>query len=337
MHQEFILQVSSTLDFLYEVSPEKSESFRDDIVKSPMKRTVLSVNLFIVVLVCSCTQEKFYVVGRMHVYAIQKHNDSLYFSTSDSGIYRFSPDNPGVLTHVAGSGNLPIRSIVFSKEGKCYAGSYSSGVRYLSKDTLLPLAQYPWPSWSIKLDTEDKLWLAGLYGIYKPHSDSVVLFNRKEEAHDIALYNNYVAVANRNGIFVFNRDDGALIRKFCQGIVCWTIMRHDSLFIGGGLNVCVIINQDRCSTITFGPKGNVVWSTLMDNAGVLYLATQNGLYRAGRGDQSARCVGFKGTCLKSLAFDNKGRIWVGRFSTKPRKPFLGIHYWLPFGNKKGAY
>jgi len=273
-----------------------------------------------------CSQEKFNTVNRMHVYSIQCHNDSLYFSTSDSGIFRFSPDNPGVITHVARSGNLPIRSIVFSKEGRCYAGSYYSGVHYLSKDTLLPLEHFPWPAWSITLDPHDKLWLAGLYGIYRPQADSLVLFNNKKEAHDIAFCKNEMAVADRDGISVFNGETGALLRQFCKGVNCWTVTRSDSLFIGGGRNVCAIINKDRCFAVTFGPKGNITWSTIMDGTGALYLATQNGLYRAAPGSRTARCVGFKGTCIKSVAFDNKGRLWVGRFSINRKKPFLGIRW-----------
>ena len=291
-----------------------------------MKPLLFFVALLPIIFTLFCSQEKFNTVNRMHVYSIQPHNDSLYFSTSDSGIFRFSSDNPTSITPVARSGNLPIRSIVFSKEGTCLAGSYYSGVQYLSKDTLLPLVHFPWRSWSIKFDPTGNLWLAGLYGIFRQQSDSLVLFNHKQEAHDIAFYNNEVAVANRDGIFIFNRESGALLREFCKGVNCWTVMQYDSLFICGGLNVCVIINKDRCSTITFGPKGNMVWSTIKDSTGALYLATQNGLYRAEAGSLRARCVGFKGICIKSLAFDNKGKLWVGRFSKKQKKPFLGIRW-----------
>lgn len=275
------------------------------------------LSLFLWVLTIFCNKEKFNAVGRSHVYCIQKHNDSLYFSTSDSGIFRFSPQNPNAIAHVARAGNLPIRSMVFAKEG-LYAASYYAGVHYLSKDSLLPLIHFPWPAWSIKLGPDGNLWLAGLHGIFRQQSDSLVLFNRRGEVHDLAFYGNELAVAQRNGIFIFNRETGELKREFLKDAVCWTITTYDSLFIGGGLNVCGIINKDVCATISFGPKGNMVWSTALDKNGALYLGTQKGLYRAERGIATARCVGFKNICIKSLAFDDNGRLWVGRFAANLR-------------------
>jgi hypothetical protein len=266
----------------------------------------------------SCTQEKFNVVEKMHVYTIQKHNDSLYFSTLDSGIFSFSPDNPGRLTRVAKRGALPLRSIAFSSKGICYAATYQSGVHRVSGDTLAPLAKFYWPAWSIKIDQQDNIWLAGIHGIFRQQSDSLVFFNKRGEVHDIAFYHNELAVAHKNGITIFNKETGALLREFCKGVLCWTMTNYDSLFVGGGLNTCVVINKDRCTTITFGPKGNIVWSTAMDDSGSIYLATQKGLYRARRGGAIAHCVGFKGICIKSLAFDNKGRLWVGRFAANIR-------------------
>ena len=288
-----------------------------------MKRLIGLAALFLSGMLVFCSRDDFYAIGRMHVYNIQHHNDSLFFSTSDSGIFRFSPDAPGKIFRVARSGALPIRSIVFSREGKLYAASYNSGVHYVSGDTLLPVAGFPQQAWSIKCGPDGELWLAGLHGIFRQQSNGMVMFNRMGEVHDIAFRGKELAVAHRNGISIFNRPTGALMREFCKGIVCWTMTLHGSLLIGGGLNECVIIDKDSCATVRFGPKGNIVWSTALDNAGTLYLGTQKGLYRSDRGTGTAHCVGYKGICIKSLLVGNKGRLWVGRFAGPQKMSFFG--------------
>jgi hypothetical protein len=268
--------------------------------------------LMIILLPCSCSRENYHVINKMQIYSIQRYKDSVYFSTADSGIFRFSPSNPDSIHRVGKKYRHPLRSIAFSKNGVCYASSYVSDIH--TRDSLLPCILFPQPAWSVKIDADDNPWLAGFRGIYRRQGDSLIFFNRMSDAHDIAFYGNEVAVAHKNGISIFNRQTGSLVREFCKGIICWTIARFDSLLIGGGLNICVAIDNDRCKTITFGPERNMLWSVALAPNGTIYLATQKGLYRAGKDAATASLAGFKGICIKSLLLDEKGGLWIGRFS-----------------------
>jgi hypothetical protein len=249
----------------------------------------------------------------MLVYNITQHNDSIYFSTADSGIFGFSADAPGATKRVAASGHLPIRSIAFGNDRRLYASSYYSGVQYACNDTLLPLSWARQPSWSMKFDPDGALWLAGIHGIYRQLHDSLILFSAISGTHDIAFCGGQVAVAHMNGISVFDMHTGAVVREFCKGVICWTIARYDTFFVGGGLNLCVIINKENCTRISLGPRNNMLWSTALGPNGTLYLGTQEGLFKAEAGDTSARCIGLKGVCIKSLLIDHKGRLWAGRY------------------------
>ena len=269
-------------------------------------------SIIITVLISSCSHEQYSVIDMMHIYNIQQHNDSIYFSTVDSGIFRFSPEKPDTFHRVGKKYRHPVRSIAFSKNGPCYASSYFSDL--YSRDSLLPFVLFPQPAWSIKIDDSGKPWLAGLYGIYRSQADSLVLFNRLTGVHDIAFRNKELAVAHKDGISIFDRETGALVKEFCKGVICWTINQFDSLLIGGGRNICVIIDKDQCKSITFGPSRNMLWAVALASDGTLYLATQKGLYRALKNEKKARCIGFKGICVKSLLIDNHGRLWIGRFT-----------------------
>jgi hypothetical protein len=278
----------------------------------------LSIVFFWVMLVSSsCSKENFRVINKMHVYNIQTCNDSIFFSTVDSGIFRFSPDHPDVIHRVGGAYRHPIRSIAFSSSGARYAASYNAAIS--SRESLLPFILVLQPAWSIKFDGTDTLWVAGTRGIFKLRHDSLIVFNKMGEVHDIAFVGKEMAVAHKNGISIFQKETGALLREFCKGIIFWTIARCDSLLIGGGQNMCAIINKDQCKTVTLGLEKNMVWSAVIDSSGALFLATQQGLYRVLKGDDKAQFVGFKKTCIKSLLIDNKGRLWVGRFSREKRR------------------
>ena len=265
----------------------------------------------------SCSPENCHAINRMYVYNIQQHNDSIYFSTLDSGIFRFSPACPDSIFRVGGRYTHPVRSIAFLKNGVCYASSYNPTIH--ARDSLLPFILLQQPAWSIKIDADNTLWLAGIRGIFRQKNHGLISFNRMGEAHDIAIVGKEIAIAHRNGISIFNKESGELIKEFCKGVVCWTITQFDSLFIGGGLNVCVIIDKDNCKTITFGPERNMLWAVAFNSAGTLYLATQRGLFRAKKGVRTAHCIGFKGICIKSLLIDNRGSLWVGRFSKDKRR------------------
>ena len=263
----------------------------------------------------SCSHEPFYPVPGSFIYSIKQHNDSIYFSTLGNGIFRFSPDHPEAVKRVAGKRTLPIRSIAFAKNGTLYAASYQDAVHYGAGDTLLPLFHAWQRAWSIKIDDADGvLWLAGQLGIFKKPRDSLVKFGSLGGVHDIAFFGSEVAVAHARGISLFDKNSGMLTKEFCQGVNCWSITRYDSLLVGGGANLCAIIDRDKCRTITLGSAGNYLWASARDTAGTFYLATQKGLYRIKPGGTKAECAGFRGECIKSLLFDAKGRLWVGKFT-----------------------
>ena len=110
-----------------------------------MKLLILLESLLLMVF--SCSREQYHQVPRMLVYNIAQHNDSIYFSTSDNGIFSFPATAPGAMKRLATAGHLPIRSIAFASNGTLYAGSYYSGVHYFKNDTLLPLSWARQLSW----------------------------------------------------------------------------------------------------------------------------------------------------------------------------------------------
>jgi ligand-binding sensor domain-containing protein len=55
------------------------------------------------------------------------------------------------------------------------------------------------------------------------------------------------------------------------------------------------------------------WSVVKDSLGTLFLGTQKGLFRAGPHDSVAGCIGLAEKCVKSVLFDDQGRLWVGTF------------------------
>ena len=128
-------------------------------------------------LAISCSRQPDRCIPRMHVYSIACHDGSIFFSTADSGIFRFPADTASAVRRIASAGHLPIRSIAFGRDGRLYASSYYSGVYYVRDDSLLPLAWAQQPSWSMKFDDDGSLWLAGLHGIYRQQRDSLVKFS----------------------------------------------------------------------------------------------------------------------------------------------------------------
>jgi hypothetical protein len=271
----------------------------------------------------SCTAD---APGRIHavrgawVYNIKQHNDSIYFSTSEQGIFSFHPDRPGAVRRVAGCRRLPFRIIWFTKENTLLASSYYAGVFRAGKDTLLPVAWAQYPAWAMKLDEKENIWLACPSGILRQKGDSLARFCGVRDAHDVAFFNNQVAVAHMKGISLYNRENGALVREYARGLVCWSVTSYDSLLIGGGIERCLVISRDgdSCREIRFGPPRNILWATALDSSGVLYCATQKGLYRAHLSDSVAVCAGFENVCVKSLFIDSKGRIWAARFTKAAR-------------------
>ena len=255
----------------------------------------------------------YHLVNHSWVYCIKQHNDSLYFSTSEEGIFRFHPDNPNAITRVGRCRTLPFRSIVFPPDGRLLASSYYSGVFAAGRDTLFPVKNASYPAWSMKLDKRGAFWLAGTRGVMRQAGDTVVMFKDVTDAHDVALFGNAVAVAHRRGITLYDRESGALSAEYCKGTICWTLAVFDSVLVAGGSNVCAVIGAGKCRLIRVPPQGNMPWSIEKDSLGAIFMGTQKGLFRAGPNDSVARCVGLEGRCVKSVLFDRAGRLWVGTF------------------------
>lgn len=264
---------------------------------------------------CSVKQPSYpyHLVPRSWVYSIKQHNDSIYFSTSEDGLFRFHPDHPETIIRVGRCRTLPFRSMVFRRDGSLLTSSYYAGVYHAVKDTLLPLRYAPYPAWSMKLDENGAFWLAAARGVLREHGDTVVRFKDVRDAHDVAFWGDTVAVAHMKGISLYDRETGRPVGDYCTGIVCWTLARFDSVLVAGGSNVCAIISARGCRLICVPPPGNMVWAIEKDSSGALILGTQKGLFRAGPRADTAECIGCAGQCVKSLLIDKKGRLWVGTF------------------------
>jgi hypothetical protein len=276
---------------------------------------ICSTFLFLVETTCSPRLQPYpyRVVPHSWVYCIKQHNDSLYFSTSEEGIFRFHPDHPKAIARVGRFRSFPFRSLAFPPDGRLLAASYYSGVFCAGRDTMLSVKAASIPAWSMKLDEGGTFWLAGSRGVFKQSGDTVVLFKEVREAHDIAFFGSAVAVAHMRGISLFNRETGSLEADYCRGIICWTLARFDSVLVGGGSGVCAVIGAHGCRLIRVPPQGNMPWSVVKDSLGTLYLGTQKGLFRAGPHDSVAGCIGLAEKCVKSVLFDDRGRLWVGAF------------------------
>jgi ligand-binding sensor domain-containing protein len=274
-----------------------------------------------VVLLGTCTGEKsngYNPVRGAWVYDIKQHNDSIYFSTSESGIFSFHPDHPESVRRVGGCRRQPFRTFCFAKDNTLLASSYYAGVFYSAADTMLLLAWARYPAWAMKLDNEGKLWLACAQGILRQRGDSLVRFCGVRDAHDVAFFKDQVAVAHMKGISLYNRENGALVREYAKGLTCWSVTAYDTLLIGGGIERCLIISKAACREIRFGPPRNILWATALDGSGMLHCATQQGLFCARLSDTVAVCSGYKNICCKSVFIDNKGRIWAGLFKKSAR-------------------
>jgi|WetSurMetagenome_2_1015567.scaffolds.fasta_scaffold01680_1 hypothetical protein len=265
--------------------------------------------------VCSVSPPSYpvHIVGRPWVYSIKPHGDSLYFSTLQDGVFRFHPDSPDTIASVGRYRLLPFRSIAFPPDGRLLASSYYAGVFYAEWDSLFPVKYAPYDAWSMKLDERGDFWLAGTRGVMRQRGDSVAVFNRAPDAHDVAFFGRNVAVAHMRGISLYDRESGARAAEYCKGVVCWTLATFDSVLVGGGSGVCAVIGAHGCRLIRVPPKGNMPWSVAKDSLGAIFMATQQGLFCAGPQDSVARCVALPGRCVKSVVFDKAGRLWAGTF------------------------
>jgi ligand-binding sensor domain-containing protein len=276
-----------------------------------------------IVLFGSCTDNTTGIYHAVHgewVYTIAQHADSIYFSTLESGVFRFHPDHPEAVQRVGGFRRTPFRRLCFSKENRLFASSYYAGVFTAAADTMVPLSWAQYPAWAMKLDEQGSIWLACAQGVLRQSGDSMVRFCSVREAHDVAFFNGRVAVAHMRGISLYNRETGSLVREYAPGLVCWSVTAYDSLLVGGGVERCLIISRDTnaCHEIRFGPAGNILWGTALDS-GTVHLATQRGVFKARLSDTVACIAAYKNMCVKSVFIDDKKRIWVGCFTKQARR------------------
>ncbi|MBN1575165.1 MAG: hypothetical protein JW913_01335 [Chitinispirillaceae bacterium] len=247
------------------------------------------------------------------IYTIIGHNDSLFFSTPSGEIFSISPENPDVITRFGMNRFHPIRGLAFKKNGDLFAASYQTGVHRVLADTLIALPRMWRMAWSMKLDGYDNIWLAGRQGVFRQRGDTLIKFTGLHEAYDVDFHLGKCAVAHRDGITIYDTADGTAITTFCKNTVCWSIDIDGSLLIGTGSEVCVLVSPGDTTIIPIGPEKNIPWTAARDRNGTIYLGTQKGLFRIKPGARKAKCIGFKGKCIKSLFIDRKGRLWVGKY------------------------
>jgi len=251
------------------------------------------------------------------VYSIAQHADSLYFSTLESGIFRFHPDRPGAVQRVAGYRRMPFRTLCFDEKSRLLASSYYAGVFAAAADTMVPVRWAQRPAWAMRLDEQNRMWLACDQGVFRQRGDSLVRFCSVWDAHDVAFFHGRVAVASMRGISLYESETGSLVKQYAPGLVCWSVTSYDSLLIGGGVERCLVISRKGCREIRFGPHGNILWGTALRND-TLHLATQRGVYQAGLSDTIANLAGFNNICVKSVFVDAKGRLWAACFAKPAR-------------------
>jgi ligand-binding sensor domain-containing protein len=249
------------------------------------------------------------------VYSIKQHNDSIYFSTSEKGIYRFKTDQPNKIDLVAASGKIPFRSLVFKDNGTLFASSYYTGVYILKSEKLIPLLWAQYPCWSMKKDENNSLWIAGTKGIFFEKDSNMILFKEMYDAHDIAICKDKIFIAHMKGITVYDRQNSnRIIKNICKDTVFWAIKNYnDSLIIAGGLGVCLIIKKEQIIKIPVQPKNNMIWAIDKNNNNFIFLGTQKGLFRIAPNQTKAEIVAYKNKCIKSIFIDSNGILWVGTF------------------------
>jgi ligand-binding sensor domain-containing protein len=268
---------------------------------------------FLLLLAFSCSREQYSLVSGNYVYHICRHRDSIYFSTLANGIFCFHPDHPESVRRISGRGITPFRSFIFLHD-TIVASSYQDGLYQVENDSMVPVVSAPYPGWSIKLDEENNIWVAGIRGIRHEIQGKFNVFSTRSDVHDIAFYQGRIAVADGKGISLYDKNTGHLEHEWRRGVACWTVKSYDSLLIGGGQNLCLIINKDTCREYRVGPDNNALWTTERDSLGNVYCGTQMGLYRIDIAKNKVRCIGYSGVCIKSLCIDSKKMLWVGRFS-----------------------
>lgn len=284
-----------------------------------MKKVRLnSLSLLVIFpLLVLCERDPEYnVIPASFVYSIVEHNDSIYYSTRFGEIFRFNPETSDIITPVSQPIGFPIRGLVFKKDGTLYISSYETGIHRLVSDSLVAEPKMKQMGWTMKLDTFDNIWMAGRNGVFRQKNDTLIKYSTLPEALDIDFYQGYLAVAHRSGVSLYDTTSGLIEKQFSSASVFWTLTIVDSFLYAGGVETCALIDNQHEKYIPIKGKYNIPWSIVKMRNGDLILGTQKGLYRVRSGKTTAKCIGFKGKCIKSLFIDSKGRLWVGRYFNK---------------------
>jgi ligand-binding sensor domain-containing protein len=261
----------------------------------------------------SCSPPDYNVVPGRQIYNVLQKQDTLYFTTSNRGIYKFDMYKRDSVIAVARVHTYPFRSMVFTRDNRLLACSYRTTLHYLEGDTLLPLKNGNVMAWSIKLDSSGSPWMAGDRGIYKLEKDTLIHFKNIMGAHDISLFKDQVAVAHAKGITIYDLDSGHVIREYCKDINFWCIRKYRDIILAGGKNALAKIENGECGKIPFGPEANIAWSVVKDKEDNIFMGTQKGLFKIPAKTNQAECIGFSGQCIKTLFIDSNQRLWVGQF------------------------
>lgn len=268
----------------------------------------------LMLLIVSCGDKiNYHCIPSDWVYSIVQHNDSIYWSTNTGKILRLSLAVPDSVRQIGCDHFYPIRSFSFKKNGDLYASSYQTGIHRVTEDSLLPCTKMWRMAWAMKTDTADTVWLAGRDGVFRQYDDTLLRFSNLSQAYDIGFYGNKIAVAHQKGITLFNRETETADTTLCKDVICWSIDIYDTLLIGGGVETCLLYNGFSGTSFRLTPEHNICWGAVLDSTGTVFLATQKGLFRIVPAGRRPECIGFRGRCIKSLAIDSTGRLWIGRY------------------------
>ncbi|MFH1761982.1 MAG: hypothetical protein ABIA63_12860 [bacterium] len=282
-----------------------------NFIKYPIILKLFLLNLLL--LHTGCFRE-YKTIPFRQIYNITQLGDTIFFSTASRGIFKFSRKKPETIKPAACKRNIPFRSIAFTGNNTLIAGSYRTGLHYLKNEALLPLKNGRALAWSIILDSEGTIWMAGPGGVFYLKDDSLIRFIDLHSAHDIAIMESTAAVAHAGGIAIYNKTSARLLKEYCMGINFWCLKKYGNVIIGGGKNLLVIIDENKSfKEIRFGPENNMVWSIAKKKNGAIFFGTQKGLFKLTEGSSKAGCAGFRGQCIKSVFVDSSDQLWVGRF------------------------
>jgi len=132
-------------------------------------------------------------------------------------------------------------------------------------------------------DDDGSLWLAGTHGIYPATPRQSCCVQHNERRPRIAFYERPGGDRTYGGNFSIRHEN----RGHNQGILQRSdLLDHSPIRfapIGGGLNLCVIINKEDCKQINLAQKQYAVVDRARPNRQRCILGTQEGLYRVNAG------------------------------------------------------